>query len=843
MKNIEWKKLPLLVLSLIFLYHISLQGTQLKENSEKKINPRENTDLFLSDGIQISGADEGEYLRMADSGEGILILRGNIKMEYEEKIIFSKKIVYNKKTGDLTLSGDLLFKDKKNQIIAQKFVFNVKDKVGVLYNAKSTEKPILFGCKKLRIINKKTYISKNFRFSTCELERPHYYFLVKKVWIYRDRRVIAYNVIYTVSDIPLFYFPVLVNSKDGTGIISQFGQSKRRGKFIQNTIRYTSENGTKWKYKFDLYQKLGYYGGIEYNFIGKKLNFNLYLAGVKYKPVTEDLENSPLLPEENWFKIILNSNLQFFCRDNANSFANIHFEWMNNWDFERNFDNRYEPQKTLEMIYIIPQNTLDVKNNLNWNFTIGDRGEKHNITLSFIRGWLWNKNALREDVKHYSRKGFYMPSFDQFPYFSLNYNDSFTLLKGDNNYSDIDKKDTITKNDSKKEINRKGFLINWNIFFDANSYKEYLFGEYFRHSNRYSGFNKVYTVFSFFKYFTYTPGIKQGFIATFIEDPNEEYRESSRIEAEKNSFHYLESSQIIKFGLINYYLEVSHFYRRSILEKKVIKPFIHEKLNYLEGGIFLFPTEGIDMSITSRYDAREKFPFGNERLKDISVKNNIFVDFYSYLNQQKSFAKKDKGFFYSGINISNNYTYITSDKKSGYNSLDLSLTTGNFFIPGIDLVKNLEIGFNWFHDFRFSFRDMMSIRWNLNTDISKYWKINMGGDSQADRAHLIYGDTHREILNDLEKTLYFYDEKKSMNAIFTLRNYHLDIIHDLHCWELCISYSINRKIERIGPNNMDRIIFYEQMVSFMLRLKTFPDIGFPKTEAYRTGSDATKSGY
>ncbi len=623
----------------------------------------------------------------------------------------------------------------------------------------------------------------------------------------------AYNAVYVVGDIPVFYLPVLVQTDEGIGIITQLGQSNRRGYFMQNTVKYVFDNGDRWKYKFDIYEKMGYYGGVEYKKSTGNYYTDIYLGAARYKPVDKDLNNTTLLPEENWYKAIINSRYSFLMRDGANSYYNLAFTWMNNFEFTRQFDNRHEPKNTLEMIRA-PIMEIDPERYLKWIFTLGDRGDRHNISLSFERQWRWNDETISPDsVDNYRLKGMYMPHSDKLPVFGLDYSNSFFLFG----------------EPGKKE--KAGQLVNWNIHLGGEANKQYYLGEIFKTYYTGNGYYNIDTVFPLFEYLSYSPGVKLGFLAQWVTDPNRETRESSEIAADKNSYEYAEASNTVKLGTINYYFQLAHFYRRSFLEREVTPPFIHEKRNYFEGGLYLFPFSGIDMAVTTAYDARSKFPFDDERLKDINVVNNVFLDIYGLVKNKEE--GRGRGLFYSGVIISNNYKYITKSRDQGYNNLDISYTTGNFSLPGIKIVRTAELGYVFFHDFRYSFRDMMSIKWGVEAEISSLWRFGIWCNSQADRAYMYYDEEYNvNIFDDMEKSLYYYDRDKSKGAVFTLRNLTLSVIHDLHCWELGIYYDMKRQVEKVGQGGRDRLVYYDQSVFLALTLKTFSGRGFEKTQIY-----------
>jgi hypothetical protein len=816
------KKFSYIIIIIIIFQFVHLKAETLL-NQEKNLYTGGKSGQSANENFTFSGADEGEYIKVAESGEDILTMTGNIKMEFDGKAIHAHNIVYNRNTGDVTLTGDLLFVDGKNRILARKGIFNVKDYAGVLYDAKSVEKPIFFETKKIRIINKNTYITDNTGLTTCDLERPHYHFSVKKLIIYRDKRAIAFNAIYTVGDIPLFYFPVVANSDDGIGIITQFGQGGRRGTFMQNTMKYTSENGDKWKYKLDIYDKLGTYGGVEYNTKSQDTGSRIYVAGAKYRYAEPSggkwiNKSIPEGENDNWYKVLLDNDYTFNRRSSSNSYSTIKFEWMNNWDFEKYYDARREPAATSMMFGFMPPD-ISQKQYLNWNYTIGDRGKNHDISLQLARQWYWDTIRPLNNIDNYSTMGRYVPYIDQLPVFKFSYNDSFYIF----NYED----GAGAKNRQK---------INWFVNFAGDSFKQYDHGDYYSTTYRPSGYLLINTDIGFLNYFTFTPGIQNGFIAQEVRGPfnnDVSAKGSAKQSADKNSFEYFETSNALKFGLPEFYLQVTHYYRRSYLEKETVEPFIHERRNDFVGGIFILPLDEIKMSVMTSYDARRKFPFEDERFKNIAVSNTVFLDFCKLFYDSSSVSSRKAGFFYSGIEAVNNYLYITKDRTSGYDIFDLKFTTGNFSLPGIKRIRNFEIGYDFYHDYRFEFRDTMSFKWALSIDVLKLWRLEIGSRSQADRAYLLYNDNQgQNFFDDLQKSLYFYDRDRSKNAVFILRDLYLNILHDLHCWEIGFFYNLQRKTENWGPESKDRLMYYEHLFFVSLTLKAFEGEGTQKTQVY-----------
>ena len=120
MKSNRIQFLALIILSFFQLTHIQSEPI-LKKNVKKKDLIRFANDPKESE-ILFSGADEGEYIKVSDHKDGIIVLKGNIKMRSNGKTIYAKKVVYNIATGDITLTEDVIFEDGKNRIKAYKCI-------------------------------------------------------------------------------------------------------------------------------------------------------------------------------------------------------------------------------------------------------------------------------------------------------------------------------------------------------------------------------------------------------------------------------------------------------------------------------------------------------------------------------------------------------------------------------------------------------------------------------------------------------------------------------------------------------------------------------------------------
>ena len=152
-------------------------------------------------------ADKVEYF----TEKNLVKAQGNVKIIYKDVILTCQEAEANTLTKEVVASGNVIVEDKKHQRIAygKKIIFNMETKEAKMFSSK-IEAPPFYGW--AHQINKKKGVYELNRgwMTTCDLEKPHYRLSSKRVLIFPKKKVVAYNVIMFVGNIPVFYFPYYI---------------------------------------------------------------------------------------------------------------------------------------------------------------------------------------------------------------------------------------------------------------------------------------------------------------------------------------------------------------------------------------------------------------------------------------------------------------------------------------------------------------------------------------------------------------------------------------------------------------------------------------------------------
>jgi lipopolysaccharide assembly outer membrane protein LptD (OstA) len=230
---------------------------------------------------------------------------------------------------------------------------------------------------------------KSSKYTSCELEKPHYYFASNKMKLVGNDRVIAKPLVLHIFDIPIIGIPFAVFPNKGgrrhSGwIMPAFGTRNSSGTFFQKLGYYFAPNDyVDVKTLFDFYDKLGLVVNSRFNYV-KRYNY----SGSISTRINQSLVGKDIIElSENFtrqFNLIWNHSQKFDPSQNLS----INGHYVSNSDF-------YQSQ---------------------WNDKANQLTQKIESKLNYSKRWSTWKNSL-----------------------TLNMSDSYDLLakvrKSENEYS------------------------------------------------------------------------------------------------------------------------------------------------------------------------------------------------------------------------------------------------------------------------------------------------------------------------------------------------------------------------------------------------------------------------
>ena len=182
-----------------------------------------------------------------------VFLYGRATIKYQEmdmaagfiKYNWDSSEVYARETFDDSLGyiKHVEFKDGTGEYIAKEAHFNFKTKKGKSMGLVMKEGEGYLHGEQVKAINDSTLYIKNARYTTCDLDEPHFYVEISKAKVIKDKLIVGKPADIVIAGVrtPLFLpFAILPNIKSkGTGLLMPtYGQSGDLGFFLNNIGYY-----------------------------------------------------------------------------------------------------------------------------------------------------------------------------------------------------------------------------------------------------------------------------------------------------------------------------------------------------------------------------------------------------------------------------------------------------------------------------------------------------------------------------------------------------------------------------------------------------------------------------
>jgi hypothetical protein len=253
----------------------------------------------------------------------MMFLYQKVNMKYDKVILDADSVDFDWNTFTLfangmtdssgNVSGTPVFKDNDKDYKASRMAYNFKSKRGIVYEVFSQEGEAYLQSSKVKKDEFEDWYGLNNKYTTCNLEHPHYYFKAKKVKLRPNKVIVTGPANMYVADIPtplyipFGIFPVKQGRRSGI-VFPLFGEDARNGFFLRQGGYYWAINdNVSLKALADVYTNgtFGLYPSISYS---KRYQYsgNLALAWIRTVPTDPDLPNSSTV---NDYRVSWNFNL------------------------------------------------------------------------------------------------------------------------------------------------------------------------------------------------------------------------------------------------------------------------------------------------------------------------------------------------------------------------------------------------------------------------------------------------------------------------------------------------------------------------------------------------------
>ena len=227
--------------------------------------------------------DEINYLQQ----EGKIVAKGNVVVKSEDTELFCQEAVYDANSSIAYIKGDVKIIKGESIIYGQEGFYDFNNHNAEMGDIRVKNAPFYGVSTQGSKIGKEKYILKRGHITTCDLDKPHYRLVAKKITIYPEDRIVAKHVVLKVGDVPLFYLPYMAQSlKDNdfaTNVVP--GRSDELGIFALTRWRYTINREHRGNIFTDWYTRRGIGLGITH----KVENTNFGRGLFKYYSIQDAL--------------------------------------------------------------------------------------------------------------------------------------------------------------------------------------------------------------------------------------------------------------------------------------------------------------------------------------------------------------------------------------------------------------------------------------------------------------------------------------------------------------------------------------------------------------------------
>ena len=842
MRLIGCNKQGFLLLGLsIFLFiaarSIGQQAQILAQEISPSLSTKKNkeNDQERESKFRIENVDQAKFLRGSQTGQGLFRLHGRMRIVLKNGTIEADSVLIDIDRGELLAQGNLLYLEddgRAGKIKLKRFSYNIKTGSGSLYDASGLRNNFRIEGKTLQRVGKdksSKLIAKDFSYFPLKGVLPHYAFKMEKIWFYPDGTFLAKNISYEVGGVPIFKLPIFYSGYLGTGIITQVGFTRQRGYFIQNTYQFTRPTDNDWspqlyRFKLDYYEFTGELFGFAIARDKDPLDYFFSIDIARYKRYrllgsgnNIDVTNTVDLCQRDTgnitcslgqdfiptYKFLFLSNYKYknLEKDQVRNIRLV-IENYNNYLFDYEFGNRLIPADGYSALYSssLDSDRLPLKTNNHWLFHYSETIKDFSVSLRLERLQIWQNEIIFRESR-------YDPLIEISPELTLSHRTEIGEVQGF--ASPIYFTNDFQIQRSLTFENRE--IFNQLLDFSYDSQFHFLFP-----------FLPTITLESIFGYGfnNSVVDLNQANVNPLSTLDNAIILRDLRLEADRDSYFYGYTEQILTFGSAQTYLQTTYRYKTptQAREKQTIffdqKGFVNNQhVNELDWEFATFPRPSIFISLRTIYDLRN-FPTAvpaNHRwyypVWDMQFKIDWLNPLY---HSRENLLSRNRHQFVETI-ISNSYVYNTITSKDHSNLFGINFQIGGYNSKLFKRIRHIGLQLYWYHFYANNALDQVRFIFSIDLQIAKriYWEMNVDSRVFAPENLRNLGD----VITDFIDGLGINGFNRQRNTHFNARLLDTNLIFDLEDWELRFGYELAQQNVLTSTNTGSNIaVFYDSKI-------------------------------
>jgi len=301
----------------------------------------------------------------------------NVVVHYKGDVIFADHIVYDRATKVMIATGNARIFSGNRVYRGDSITYNLDTKAITSANFTGADYPRFIAGTQVTTPDFSHYRLTNASFTTSNRQNPSFHFEASTIEYRPNDEVVLKNVVAYIGDVPVFYFPLIVQSLTDSRPTYQFeiGDSGQFGYFMDNKYNWVANDQMRGTVELDVREKRGYAGGVDVQYfptLTSDILLKTYYAQdnlysqtdptVPNAPAHGDIANHDVydgVPFDNRYRIAYQHYLQFGPDFSSTADLNL---WSDPWVTRDYFPSEYQQENQ-------PANFISL-NQYNPNFTI-----------------------------------------------------------------------------------------------------------------------------------------------------------------------------------------------------------------------------------------------------------------------------------------------------------------------------------------------------------------------------------------------------------------------------------------------------------------------------------------
>ncbi len=153
-------------------------------------------------------------------------LRGHVQIVYEDMRVTADEASIDAESGDVIARGHVVFDDPKSHLVAEEVHYNIRTQKGWFSNGVGyvhskgpvrphvlkTENPFYIWGETVDRLDEDDYLVDHGHMTTCECAKKGWLLSARQAHVKVDDKAVAHDAVFRFLGIPIFYFPIVVDS-------------------------------------------------------------------------------------------------------------------------------------------------------------------------------------------------------------------------------------------------------------------------------------------------------------------------------------------------------------------------------------------------------------------------------------------------------------------------------------------------------------------------------------------------------------------------------------------------------------------------------------------------------